>query len=196
MSQYTIVGAGGEIINGIDVPDGEHLALNTPQGATAIKGFPADWQSYYAAGAWVSKGAQPSPVYVWNAATKLWTDPRTLAQQQDDKWNQIKASRDAVIDAPLVTPYGTFDSYADARANIADAVLLSRTSTDMGSPINIVFTLADNTTVTLNLTAMETVGLMLGAKVQTARGTGTTLRTQIYATTDSTTLNAITWPVT
>ena len=74
------------------------------------------------------------------------------------------------------------------------SVLLAQTLTELGQPVAIAFTLADNSVVTLDLAAMKTVGLTLGAKVQTARATATSLRASINAATDIPTVEAISWP--
>lgn len=118
-----------------------------------------------------------------------------LAKLKELKWTEIKAKRVGVIDAVLVTPYGVFDSDSQARTDIADSVLLAKTSADMGHAVVIDFTLADNTVVPLNLTAISNVGLMLGYKVQTARAIATELRQQIEAATTVEAVEAVQWPV-
>lgn len=138
---------------------------------------------------------QPSPTHVFDYISKTWSDPRTLSQRQNDKWATIKAAREAVFDAPVVTSVGTFDSDYDSRIEVGHAVILAQTATAMGHPVNIKFTLADNTTVMLDLQGISNVGLMFGAKVQAARAKATDLRTLIYTAITADQVDAITWPI-
>lgn len=144
----------------------------------------------------LAKAVRPRYPAQWSNATFSWADGRSLVQRKVDRWEDMKAARATAIDAPLATPYGVFDSYAEARSNITDAVLLAQTLAGIGQPVAIAFTLADNSVATLGLTQMVTVGLMLGSKVQTVRAVATTLRTQIESATTIEQLEAITWPVT
>lgn len=195
-TRSTVVDANGEVLRICSWSDAEQQAANLPPaGCTVVAGEPPHGPHYRSLGAWVARPAQPSAAHAWEQTSKTWVDPRTLDQHKADKWEAIKTQRAAVIDAPLVTPYGSFDSDATARSNIADAVLLAQTLAGLGQAVAITFTLADNSVVTLDLTKMVTVGLLLGSKVQTARGTATALRDQIGAATSIATVESITWPV-
>ena len=118
----------------------------------------------------------------------------TLAEARVSKWDEIKRAREATIDAPLVTPYGTFDSGPTDRTNITDAVLLAQTLNALGTPTTISFTRFDNTVASLDTAAMVTVGLLLGQKVQQAYATARSLRTQIESATTVAQVEAIAWP--
>lgn len=155
-----------------------------------------DVTHYILAGVPAAYPARTGSNQTWDFQTLSWRDIRTLAQHKSDKWAEIKAVRAAAFDAPLTTSYGVFDSYAEARSNITDAVLLAQTLSGIGQPVAIVYTLADNTTVTLDLTGMVTVGLTLGGKVQAVRAIATALRAQIDAATNIATVEAIQWPAT
>lgn len=141
----------------------------------------------------VAMPEQPSPVHAFDYASGQWIDPRTLQQIRDVQWERIKAAREAEIDSPLVTPYGTFDSGPEDRSNITDAILLVQTLAGLGQPASIDFTLADNTTVTIGLQEIVTVGLLLGAKVQQAYGKSRVLRQQISDATTKEQIEAIQW---
>lgn len=137
---------------------------------------------------------QPSPHHVFNYTTKQWEDPRTLQDRKAAKWELMKQARVAAIDAPLVTPFGVFDSGVDARSSITDAVLMLQTLASMGQPISIEFTLANNTSVTLTTAQMVNVGLLLGKKVQDAFAQGRARRVQIDAAQSVAALEAVAWP--
>lgn len=193
--------ATGEFVGGRTYSgSAEFVEVNTPAGMGAVEGN----HDYLAQKVDITTGEVvdhqpdvPAPtdfiVHEWDADTKRWVPTLTLAGLRDKAWSRIKDAREAAFDAPLLTPYGIFDSYADARINIAQAAQLAQTLAGMGQPVAIDYTLADNSIVTLDLVKMVTVGLMLGAKVQGARATATALRTRIEnASLEE--LDSITWP--
>jgi hypothetical protein len=110
------------------------------------------------------------------------------------KWAEMKAIRQAIFDAPLVTPYGTFDSDARGREGIKEAVLLANNLTALGLDTPIRFTLADDTRPEFTAAEIVQVGLLLAQKVQGAYDTGDTLRQAIDAAATIEAVNAITWP--
>lgn len=138
--------------------------------------------------------SRPSESHVFDWTNKTWLDPRTLGERKLQKWTTIKQAREAAIDAPLPTPYGMVDSRAKDRTNITDAVLMLQTLNALGTPTTIAFTMADNTTVTLDTMQMVTIGLMLGQKVQAAHATARGLRTAIDSATTVSQLENISWP--
>ena len=150
-------------------------------------------EDYIDSGAVTTRAVCPSSDHVFNWNTKQWADPRTLQDLKDAAWERIKAARGTYIDLPLVTPYGTFDSGAKDRINITDAILLLQTLTSLGTPTSIVFTLANNSTQTLNTAEMVTVGLLLGQKVQAAHANARVRRAEIEASTTKEQIDAIVW---
>lgn len=138
--------------------------------------------------------AQPSQWHVFDWPTHQWVDSRGLGEFKDAKWEEVKAAREASINAPLATPYGSFDSGPADRANITDAVLMAQTLAALGQPVSIEFTLADNTVSTLNASQMVEVGLILGAKVQDAYATARSLREAIESAGTIAEVDAIHWP--
>lgn len=145
---------------------------------------------------WVEQPTQPSEHHVFNWVTKQWEDPRTVQDFKDAKWVSIKEAREAAINAPLITPYGTFDSDPKSRQNITDAILLLKSLEDLGSPGTIDFTLADDTARTLNTAEMVMVGLLLGQKIQAAHAQARALRGALDLATTKEEVEAITWQVT
>jgi hypothetical protein len=121
-------------------------------------------------------------------------DLRTLEQRKAERWEQIKLARTAAINAPLVTPYGTFDADPASRQNITDAILMVQTLDQLGEPSSIDFTLADNSVVTLTVSEMVDVGLRLGAQVQAAHATSRVLRGQLDAATTAEAVDSVHWP--
>lgn len=192
---YTVLDADGEVLRVLVTTSPDQLAANVPAGCSTVPGAPPSLKpsdSFRRGGAWVAKPVPPSVAHKWDAASKGWRDPRSLAELKADKWDEIKAARTDEIDAPLVTPYGTFDSHSDGRTNIAELVLMLNNMPT--PPASIEFTLADNSTATLTPAQMVSVGLLLGQKVQGAHATARALRARIDAAASAGQLNPIKWP--
>lgn len=130
---------------------------------------------------------------MWSWESKSWTDPRTLAQVQAAKWGQAKGWRESAINADMSTPFGVIQCRPEDRSNISDAVTLANSLHELGLPVAITWTLADNTAVTLDRTQMIQVGLLLGQRVQTAYGRGRALRAQVGSATTIADVEAIQW---
>lgn len=190
-SQFTIYAESGEYTGQLIVPE---LGI-CPPGVTVAEGH-IDRELYYhdtTHNVSMAKAARPSPDHVFNYTTKLWMDPRTLADHKATQWAIIKAAREAALAAPLITPYGVFDATPDASANIIKSVLLANNMVALGYPVAINFTLADNTVVVLDATGMVQVGLVLAAREQTIRAKATTLRARIEAATSVVDVAAVVW---
>lgn len=181
----------GEPIAVLQLPDQAHADANTV--GTAFVEGECPLNSYYANGAWVVKPLQLDFHHQWDAATKSWVDPRPLPAIQAAQWIAIKASRDAAIAAPLVTPYGTFDADPASQTAITNAVLMLQSLAALGTPTTIDFTLHDNTTVTLTGAEMTQVGLLLGAQTQAAYTKARAYQTAINSATTPAEVQAITW---
>jgi hypothetical protein len=162
-----------------------------PAGHTLVEvdGSPVDtyWAGgqvrAYSASQAMSRNTPPPFMAIWSNASMDWVDLRTLAEHKVARWSSIKAAREASIEAPLVTPYGTFDADSVARTNISNAVMLSQTLEALGQPSLIDFTRSDNSVVTLTAAQMVEVGLLLGQQVQAAHAAARQRRTLIEAAT-------------
>lgn len=193
MAVLHVIGLHGECLRTVSGPVSA-LALQVQAGELGVSVPQPSAEHYWSGNAWVPRGARPSRHHEFDWPTHTWIDPRTLAEHMDAKWDEIKAAREAAINAPLVTPHGTFDSGPSDRTNITDAVLMAQTLAALGQPVAIDFTLADNAVATLNAAQMVEVGLYLGAKVQAAYATARTLRGAIEAATTIAQVQAIHWP--
>lgn len=130
----------------------------------------------------------------WNASTKQWTSAPTLAALKSDKWGAIKVARSAVINAPLATAQGTFDGDLNSRNSLIGTALRAQMMASKLQTVAIIFTLADNTVVTLDLAKIISLVLLMGSREQSARDVATGLRADIFAATTATAIAAITWP--
>lgn len=135
-----------------------------------------------------------SSTWAWDEAPRRWAPVKTLSAVRADKWASIKEFRDAAIFAALVTPHGTFDGDSVSQSKIAEAAQYAQALVAAGRLAAIVFTLADNTRITLDAPAMASVGLLLGDREQSARAVASALRDRIDAATSADDVSAITWP--
>ena len=152
-----------------------------------------DNKHYVRNGVLVDMPLRPTDHHVFSWTTKTWDDPRTLADFKRAKWEHLKSFRDWALVAPLVTQFGTFDADAKSQKSITDAIMLLQTLEAMGTPETVDFTLADNTTATLTLEQMVTVGLMLGSRTQGAYAQARTRRAQIDAASTVADVEAVEW---
>ena len=189
----TATGAIDQISHAVDL-DSVSAVIGASQSVIGVDATVSDHTHYIASGVPVVMPAQPDPAFVWDWLTHAWTDPRTLAQRKATKWASMKAARNTAINAPLVTPHGTFDADPASRANIAGAVALAQTLAAAVPPFSITYTLADNTSVVLDGPGMVSVGLALGAQVQAAFATARALRVQIDAAATADAINLLNWP--
>lgn len=159
----------------------------------AVEGRYDDSQFYFDGG-FVAFPSQPDAHHVFDWATKVWQDLRTLQDFKNAKWAEIKKARDAAIAEPLITPMGVFDADATGSTNIFKSVLLANNLTALGSPVAIDFTRFDDTVVVLNAAAMVQVGLLLAEREQLLRQLATQLRALIDAAPTAAFVQSITWP--
>ena len=195
ISWYTVYDSQTGKITATFMSDPETIELNVPSGMEWIVGNYDYRLGYISNRTFVEFPPPPASYYVWDWTTHTWVNPRTLQFYKDRKWEEIKLSRDAAINAPLDTPYGVFDADPESRSNIANAVLYLQTLEQQGTPGTVNWTLEDNTTITLNYQEMSNVGLLLGQRTNAAYDTARALRLEIDVATTIEEVEAIHWPV-
>jgi hypothetical protein len=154
--------------------------LDTQQPPDAPVGFFAQRQQD---GRWVLKPQAAQP-------------PIDLPTAKAQQWAQMKVARRAALQAPLVTPYGTFDADPESRDNIVQTAHLMQTEAQTLAPDQVPsvdFTRADNTAVNLTAGQMVDVALLLAAQIQQAYSRGRQVRAAIDAATTTAQVAAITW---
>lgn len=144
---------------------------------------------YVADGVVLAKGEKPSPHHIFDYATKLWVDPRTLQDFKSAKWQEIKLARDDAEFGGFDWNGSRFDSDAISQSRIQGAVQLAA----MSPAFTIEWTLADNSVRTLDAAGMAAVGAALGAHVAAQHTQARGLRVQIDAATSSAQLENINW---
>lgn len=136
--------------------------------------------------------AQPVPHSNWSNHDMRWHDVRAFPELQGQRWDEIKAAREAAVHAVLATPYGPFDADPRSRAAIAET-LAFRTQT--GTPAEpVLWTTADNQVVSLTLAQLGEVAQLVATRTQACHDLARQLRQQIDAAITPAELAAITWP--
>jgi len=133
----------------------------------------------------------PGPHMEFDWETKVWVDPRSLADMKAAKWEEIKRARASRESSEIVVSGRRFDADRASVAKIMGAVQLA----SMSSPgWQIDWTLADNAVATLSASELIAVGVALGARTAQVYAIARGLRAQIDAATSGAALDAITWP--
>lgn len=131
----------------------------------------------------------PEPYLEFDYNIIQWIDPRNLEQTKSDKWEDIKKQRDAALYADLSYAGNVFDADPRSQQNIQGAVQM----TFLYPEVVLSWTLADNTTITLNAEDIRGLGAILASRTESVYSKGRTLREMIQSATNSAEVNAITW---
>lgn len=163
-----IISNNGELLKTVSGND-ETVKLNTPKGCLAVEDPPAP-NMYYKDG-WVAMPAQPSPYHTFDYTTKQWIDPRTLDEIKAQKWKEIKAQRDQL-------EFGGFefeDSIYDS-----DQVSQGRIMGAASAGVDQIWTLADNTTVSLTASQLQQLYAALQVHIASVHEKGRIARQLIF----------------
>lgn len=132
-----IVSEHGELLAILQAPD-EVIKLNTPEGARAVSDPPH--RDMYYSGGWIEFPPRPSEHHVFNYQTKSWLDLRELSDVRQAMWNRIKSERDGLEFGGFEYKGNVYDSDQVSQGRIMGAA---------AAGVDQVWTLANNTTVTL-----------------------------------------------
>lgn len=127
-------------------------------------------------------------VWWWDSSVKRWILRPRLKKFKADKWAEIKAARDAEINAPLVTEFGTFDHSAGPQQAIRDMANYARV---IGA--DVMATLANNTVRRLEPQQIAAVLAASHIRVQGQRQIASGLRAEIEAARTAECVAAIAW---
>lgn len=173
---------------------------NTPPGFTAIEGDHDHLsKKVNLTTLEIEEWIPPAPAdtdletWSWDTSTLRWISAPTLLSKQVDKWSQVKAARNAAINAPKTTSVGTFDAKPEDQNNLSKVINLLKIAEALSLPTTARFTLSDNTRPEFTLAQLQLAALEIGSIVQSMYDKGDTLRSSIDAATDETTLNTISW---
>ena len=121
-------------------------------------------------------------------------EPPTLEERKTAIWETVKAKREALTDSPgatVQTPVGEVQSDAKSQQKILGLVQMAVLANLNSQPFSEEFTLADNTTVTLDAAQMISLGVAVGENVADVYAHARTLRGEIEAAPDDAALDLI-----
>ena len=107
--------------------------------------------------------------------------PLDLTDARSKKWEAVKAHRDLVVDGGCATPHGPLQSDSESRLKISGAVQMAILAQMTETPFTIVWTMADNSLVTLDAAQTIEMGLLVANHVGAAFAVGIALRSAINA---------------
>ena len=156
--------------------------------AIVANGILATEETHYVEdGALVEKPEKPSEEYIFNYSTKQWA--YDLTGHRQNKWAEIKSERNREEFSTFEWNSHTFQCDERSQSRIMSAVQRAQ----LDSTLTMVWTLSDNSTVTLNATELKQVGQALASHIDACHVKARGLRTQINAAETEAELDLITW---
>lgn len=140
-----------------------------------------------------ARQAVPSYPATWSNTSFSWVDSRSLSDAKTDTWNTIRNARDANLAAGFMWNGYKFDSDDISIQRIMGAVQLATLAMSQSQPFSIVWTLFDNSTLSMSGIDLISMYVALGTFTQACFTAGVAFRTQIDAATSNSQLDSITW---
>ncbi len=182
----------GQILRTCSVPVG-FASMQCGPGEDWIEGVFPDDRYYVEAYTPAPIPEQPSNHHRFDFATKQWVDPRTIQDHKQTKWSEIKSARSAAEFGGFTWDGSTFDSDQISQSRIQGAAQLAQLALAQSQPFTIDWTLADNTTRTLDAMQMIQVGVAMGQHIATCHAQARVLRAQLDAAATVEDVDAIAW---
>lgn len=117
-------------------------------------------------------------------------DTRSLETQRRDAWVQIKAEREARMNAPITVQGLTLDADAKSRENLMGAVLEMQAT----GRAHRQWTLANNSRQNLTMAQLVAIGSAIADRTESLQNLSQDLREQIEAAETAEEVEAIVWP--
>jgi hypothetical protein len=187
MQQFTCIDATtGQVLYSGTGDDPQ--VLETPDIEVVLEIAPPG--TYRAGGAWIAIPARPSSAHVWNWTTKVWEDPRTLADHKANKIISLKSQRDLFLNSGFVWSGSTFDSDPVSQTRLLGLRVNAQNNPSMVEQ----WRLANNTWRSLSATDALAVWDAFETHMRSAFQTFATLEAQVLAATTVSQIDGITWP--
>lgn len=180
---YYVVDADGKLVTEISGTH-EFVYANIQSGQFAILENKPTTLSYwdFVLSNWVALPPKPADNYIFNYVTKQWVDPRTIDVIKSQKWTEVKSKRDAFEFGGFEFEGNIYDSDQVSQGRILGAVLA-------GLPQ--IWTLTNNTTVSLSAQQLKSLYAALQMHVVVAHERGRIAREAIQAATTKEQIEAI-----
>lgn len=159
----------GRLVKIINAPD-DVIELNTPDGCYATEN-PPDEGMYYTGTAWEYIPPQPSAAHTYDYTTQEWVDNMNLDEIKEAAWIIIKQQRDSLEFGGFEFEGGIYDSDQVSQGRIMGAAVAG---------VDQVWTLKDNTTVSLTASQLQQLYAALQAHIASIHERGRIARQLIY----------------
>ena len=163
----------GEILRAI-IGNREQFQVNTKDGEIFIDMCEAVVSSSYYSFTekrFIALSDAPSPQHVFDYEIKQWIDPRTLDEIKAQRWTEIKQQRDQLEFGGFEFEGNIYDSDQVSQGRIMGAV---------SAGVDQVWTLADNTTVSLTASQLQQLYATLQAHIASVHERGRIARQLIF----------------
>lgn len=163
----------GEILRAIG-GNREQFQVNTKDGEIFIDVCEAVVSSSYYSFTekrFIALSDAPSPQHVFDYEIKQWIDPRSLDEIKAQKWVEIKQQRDHLEFGGFEFEGNIYDSDQVSQGRIMGAAVAG---------IDLVWTLADNTTVELSTSQLQQLYIALQAHIASVHERGRIARQLIF----------------
>lgn len=128
-------------------------------------------EGYVDKGEWYAAEGKPSETHIYDYDLKDWIDPRTIEDIKAQKWTEIKSQRDQLEFGGFEFEGNTYDSDQVSQGRIMRAV---------SAGVDQVWTLADNTTVSLTSSQLQQLYTELQAHIASVHERGRIARQLIF----------------
>lgn len=167
-----IINKFGQLVSVIVASD-DIIALNTPKDCFAINDEPSNSTMYYdfELEAWIEPPSKPTDFHIFDYELKSWVDPRSLDEIKSQKWVDIKAQRDQL-------EFGGFEF--EGNVYDSDQVSQGRIMGAASAGVDQIWTLADNTTVSLTASQLRQLYAALQVHIASVHERGRIARQLIF----------------
>lgn len=166
-----------------------HADFVTPGGHPRFHGW--DWDAATQSCHQTDRAPDPA---IDEIDPSTWTWRKSLTILRARARARVNAEREARKDAGCDTAIGRVDSDPVSRANVTGAATAAMIAQAAGAPFEINWTLADNSTVTLDAAATIGMGLAVLAHVSAVHDQATALKAAIDAAETAEAIEAVVWP--
>lgn len=141
-----------------------------------------------------AKPAAPSPWHVWDKDQWAWVEtPEAVTNARAAARERINVARNAAEREPFAAFGKTFDADDKAIQRILGAAQAAVVAKQLGQPLSIEWTCADNTTLAMDADMLVEIPVILAQAADTLHQRARSLKAQIDAATSLAEIEAVTW---
>lgn len=138
--------------------------------------------------------AAPSPWHVWDKDQWAWVEtPEAVTDARAAARERINVARNAAEREPFAAFGKTFDADDKAIQRILGAAQAAVVAKQLGQPLSIEWTCADNTTLAMDADMLVEIPVILAQAADTLHQRARSLKAQIDAATSLAEIEAVTW---